>query len=94
MAELWKELHLRALNFNGKDDVEFLKGFARRIPRFTTGCSCKEHWKLFVQTNPPKFGPEEYFNWTVDAHNFINQKVGKPTFTKEQAREYYKNLSK
>jgi len=86
--DLWKELHQRALNFQGDNDIEFLTNFSKRIPRYTPGCSCREHWKLIVKENPPKFG-KDYFAWTVDCHNKINQKIGKPIYTVEEARKFY-----
>ena len=87
--ELWKELHVRALNFKGEDDSPYLISFRSRIPRFTTGCSCKEFWIVWIRQNPPTF--DKYFEWTVKAHNAVNAKLGKPTYTVEEAREFYKN---
>ena len=93
MAELWKELHLRALNFKGTDDTEFLKEFAKRIPRFTVGCACREHWKIILRSNPPKFGNNgEYFAWSVNVHSIVSKKLGKPTYTVEEAKKFYSNL--
>lgn len=91
MAELWKELHLRALNFTGNNDMEFLYNFAKKIPSFTSGsCACKEHWASVVKSNPPKFGPKgEYFAWTVQCHNLVNQRLNKPTYTVEEAKKLY-----
>ena len=86
--DLWKELHERALNFKGTDDTIFLTNFTKKIPRFTVGCSCKEHWRNIVRQNPPKFG-DEYFAWTTLVHNKINEKIGKPTYTVEEARKFY-----
>ena len=91
MAELWKELHLRALNFKGDNDKEYLLNFSKRIPRFTKGCSCKEHWKLILKSKPPVFG-EGYFKWTVEVHTEVNKRLGKPTYTVEEARKFYSNL--
>ena len=86
--DLWKELHERALNFKGTDDRLFLANFAKRIPRYTKGCSCKEHWRNIVRQNPPKFG-DEYFAWSVTCHNEVNKRLGKPTYTVEEARKFY-----
>ena len=91
MANLWKELHLRALNFTGNDDTEFLKEFSKKIPRFTPGCACREHWKLVVSQNPPTFGAD-YFAWTVKVHNEISKKINKPTYTVEESRKFYTSL--
>ena len=96
MAELWKELHLRALNFKGDNDLAYLQEFAKRIPRYTpNSCACKEKWRLFFQKNPPKFGPNgEYFAWTVLGHNETNRQLGKPEFTLQQAKDYYTKLDR
>ena len=34
---------------------------------------------------PPRFG--DYFTWTVEVHNAVSRKLGKPEVTVEQARE-------
>ena len=91
MAELWKELHLRALTFKGKDDTAFLREFAKKIPRYTKGCSCNEHWKKLVKQYPPVFG-DKYFEWTVEQHSRVSKRLGKPTYTVEEARKFYTNL--
>lgn len=87
--ELWKELHTRALNFHGETDIDYLRDFAKRIPQFGT-CRCKEDWVKIVRANPPKFGPNgEYFEWSIKCHNFVNEKLGKPTYTIEEAKAFY-----
>ena len=87
MSQLWKELHERALKFNGKNDRNYLIQFAKRIPRFTKGCKCNEFWNKWVKTNPPTYN--KYFEWTVKAHNVVNKKLKKPEFTIEEARKFY-----
>lgn len=87
MATLWDQLHLRALHHRGGDDTDFLRGFARKIPNYGGGCFCREHWKIFVLANPPPFDPPLYFEWTVKAHNYINEKLGKPIVSVEDARK-------
>ncbi len=87
--ELWKELHTRALNFKGSNDMDYLRDFAKRIPK-TEKCRCKEHWTKIVKQNPPKFGPNgEYFAWSVHCHNQVSQRLGKPTYTVEEAKAFY-----
>jgi len=86
--ELWKELHERALTFKGDNDNQFLLDFAKKIPRYTTGCACREHWRNIVRQNPPTFG-DKYFEWSVKCHNLVNKKIGKPTYTVEEARKFY-----
>lgn len=89
---LWKELHLRALENKGENDLKYLIDFSTRIPRFTSGCKCREFWVSYIKKFPPKFGAnQEYFKWTVDCHNAVNKKLGKPIYSLEEARELYKN---
>ena len=90
MSDLWAELHKRALNFKGAQDRVYLMNFKNRIPRTTTGCRCKEFYVIWMRQNPPKFGENgEYFAWTVALHNAVNAKLGKPTYTVEQAKRFY-----
>lgn len=92
MADLWKLLHLRALNFKEENDLKFLLEFSTKIPKYNSNCACKEHWLNWVRQNPPPFGPnfgEKYFAWTVSGHNAINKLLDKPEYSIESAREYY-----
>ena len=90
MSALWKELHTHAINYTGTNDSTFLGTFARKIPRYTKGCSCQEFWGNWIRTNPPKYGPNnEYFEWTVKAHNAVNKKLGKPEISVEDAIKMY-----
>lgn len=96
-ATLWKELHLRALNYTvgeKKSDASWLLAWTRKIPRFTKGCRCNEHWQKWYGKNRPDYSSSEaYFAWTVQAHNAVNERLKKPTWEVEQAREHYLKLS-
>ena len=94
MSTLWKELHVNALQYKGTDDSIFLQRFKKKIPKYTTGCSCREFWATWTRANPPTYGPNnEYFDWTVKAHNAANVKLGKQEITFEDALELYKNYN-
>ena len=94
MSEVWKELHTRAINYTGKDDRNFIQKWTTKIPRFTKGCKCREFWTVWSRSNPPKFTPAgAYFEWTVKAHNAVNQKLGKKTFTVDEAKKFYQTSS-
>jgi hypothetical protein len=91
MSELWKQLHIRALNHKEDHDIAFLMNFIRTIPRYTSGCHCKEHFLAWRNNNPVEYGPNyEYFKWTVRAHNAVNEKLGKATMSYEEAFNLYK----
>lgn len=90
MSELWNELHFHALNYNGTNDWSYLASFGNRIPRYTRGCKCQEHWSAWLRFNAPVFTPTaEYFAWTVKAHNAVNLKLGKPQMSVEEATKIY-----
>lgn len=81
--KLWKRLHLRALNFHGHEDFDWLAEFSSGIP-----CSvCRGAWLGLVFKNPPDF--ENFFEWTVKLHNLVNVKLGKPEVSFEEARSLY-----
>lgn len=87
MTDLWKELHTRAVSFTGTEDNQYIFDFGRRIPRFTSGCKCKEFWLQWIKTCPPDF--KNYFEWTVKTHNAVNKKLNKPEITLEDAKKLY-----
>lgn len=90
MSQLWKELHTRALQYNGINDSAYIAAFGKKIPRYTAGCSCHEFWKNWIKTNPPIYGQNnEYFEWTVKTHNAVNAKLGKPQISVEDAKTLY-----
>ena len=83
--KLWDRLHRQAYNYRGNNDSAFIAQFGREIPRFMTGCSCNEFWNRWISKNPPKYGINEYFEWTVKCHNAVNIKLGKPVMSLEDA---------
>lgn len=87
MSELWRELHTRALDIK-TDDSMYIRQFRLNIPRYTHGCKCNEFWANWSRLNPPVYG-DGYFAWTVKAHNAVNYKLGKPTYTVEEARKFF-----
>ena len=90
MSELWKELHVKGLKNKGENEKTFLATFASRIPRFTTGCKCREFWSNWIRVHPPTYGEKgEFFEWTVKAHNAVNTKLGKTTISVEEAKKLY-----
>ena len=90
MSQLWKQIHTRALNYKGENDSKFLQSWSAQIPRYTSGCKCKEFWLKWKTANPPTFKPTDaYFAWTVKAHNAVNQKLGKKILTVTEAKKLY-----
>lgn len=70
---LWGELHRWALA-GGPDAEQWLAGFAKRLP-----CGeCRKEWGAIVAESPPT---GDLFEWSVDAHNRVNRRLGKPELT-------------
>ena len=86
---LWKELHENAFKYQGTNDAIFLARFGRKIPRYRTGCKCREFWNNWIRQNPPTYTNPEYFAWTVKAHNAVNAKLSKPIMKLEEAIKLY-----
>lgn len=87
-AALWIELHKRAISFSGDNDEKWLGEFQRRVP-----CGhCAQHWMTYRRDNPIDYSA--YFEWTVAAHNSVNEKLGKLILTNDQARSLYTDQQK
>jgi Erv1 / Alr family len=53
-------------------------------------CGCADHWKAIIAKHPPDFtSPAAFFAWTVDRHNDVNARLGKPIMSHEEARALY-----
>jgi hypothetical protein len=76
---LWKILHTFAKN--NEYDKNWVDYFASKIP-----CgSCRMHFSNFTR---PARG-EDFFKWTVDTHNAVNKRLGKPEMAVSNARMLY-----
>jgi hypothetical protein len=72
--EVWDEAAAR----------EWFADWQRRIPNIA--CDCRRHWRELVAEMPPDFSSREaFFAWTVEAHNAVNSRIGKPLVTLEEA---------
>lgn len=94
MSELWKKLHLRSLKYNVHkgSDMGWLRLWATKIHRYNKGCKCREFWMRWIKLNPPNFKTNEnYFAWTVTAHNAVNKKLKKQIISVDDALKLYTN---
>jgi len=69
---LWAELH-------SKEDPtpEWFEDWLSRVPNF--GCSCQKSFREYVKENPPRY--DDFYNWSVEAHNWVNVKRGVAIWT-------------
>lgn len=84
----WRELHCRALtNLPMEKEKQWFEQFLKGLP-----CpKCRNHFGKFLEDKPPQFGRrEDFFAWTIDAHNYVNQELGKPLVSLEDAKDIYR----
>lgn len=77
----WTTLHIACLACaDYKSLVEFVEGYVYIIPCL----SCRQHFEKVLEENPvPEAG--DYFKWSVDVHNIVNVRLGKPEISYENA---------
>ena len=85
--QLWQEIHTRPLELKApQDDSAYI---ARLLPRVPCG-ECRTHWKKLLAELPPDYSSlDAYFAWTVNAHNRVNERLGKSVLTVEEARRHW-----
>ncbi len=76
----WARLHAWAASCP-RDPVarrRWLADFVASLPQ----CDCKSHWwAMLAKTPPPLTGSaEELYGWTLDRHNEVNARLGKPHY--------------
>ncbi|MFH5806761.1 FAD-linked sulfhydryl oxidase, partial [Alienimonas sp. DA493] len=88
-AEGWRMLHQYALAYDGDREAaeKWLEEFAAGL-----GCDdCRSHWRKLTAENPPDLtDAETFFRSTVELHNAVNRRIGKPEVTVAEARERWR----
>jgi hypothetical protein len=68
--------------------IHFITELAKNFP-----CSeCQDHFIQYLEADPPALagiGHHGVFYWSVDLHNHVNKRIGKPTLTPEKALALY-----
>lgn len=69
----WKVLH-------GKIDPSEKWYYETWIPLIPSqGCNCNSQWSEITKYYPPDFrSPVKFHWWAINAHNLVNEKLGKP----------------
>ena len=84
-GRFWAELHLFALRHRGRNAIGWFNDWAASLP--FNGCPCEQHFNDWIAENPIDW--ENFFQWTIDLHNAVNMRIGKPTMAVEDARKYW-----
>jgi len=77
----WAVLHIAALS-NSPGFPALVQLFPALIPCPT----CSEDFRKIIKEYPPT---GDYFTWSVDVHNMVNKKLGKPQVSYEDARRQW-----
>lgn len=90
--ECWRQLHAYAVEHWDDWDEDaarkWLIEWEATIPRY--GCACRKHWRGIKRDLPPVFRSAKcFFQWSVAAHNAVNESLGKPIMSQEQAWDIY-----
>ena len=88
-SRYWAELHLYGLRHGGKPTQPWLDLWIHSLP--FDGCPCKEHLAEFLRNNPPDWS--DFFGWGVRLHNSVNDRIGRPTISVENARIVWSSRS-
>jgi hypothetical protein len=82
----WGALHLACLG--GGDIKDFIAAFPSALPC----AACGAHFNDVLNAFPFPVGvvnPLELFAWSVDVHNVVNNRLGKPVLTYDEALEFW-----
>lgn len=77
----WMTLHIACLGCqDGKVLTDFVEAYKEIIPCL----SCREHFEQVLVENPVPEA-DDLFKWSVDVHNIVNRRLGKPEVSYEAA---------
>ena len=90
-SRYWAELHLFGLrnpSLCAENDFWF-RQWMLSLP--FDGCPCEQHLKDFLRNNPTDWS--DFFAWSVRLHNSVNDRIGRPTISVENARIVWSSRS-
>jgi hypothetical protein len=80
----WGAFHLACLAAVDKEALKtFIETYQMILPCFW----CRLHFSQVLAENP--IPDTEQFRWSVTVHNIVNEKLGKPVMTYEEALEHW-----
>lgn len=80
----WGALHLTAL---GCPDAQVIRTFVECYKTVLPCIACREHFTRVLEENPVPTTEDRMviFAWSVDVHNLVNERLGKPILSYDQA---------
>jgi hypothetical protein len=82
---LWRSLHNIARSLDGTPEkLEAFRTFVQSLAVLLPCSKCSEHFLQMI-TSLKTDSPESALKWTIDTHNNVNERLGKPRLTYAQA---------
>lgn len=92
----WSLIHYVALGYPEQPTFDIItkyRNFFISLANVIPCEKCKTHYREMIDKNPPQLeNKDALFKWTVDIHNIVNKRLGKDTFTLNQAYDKFMNL--
>lgn len=95
----WPAVHL----YSFRNEVDWSPEKARKwvedwiLWSLPPGCDCSLHWQKTLETFPldatALASPESFFDWSVNAHNHVSERLGKHQVPLAQAREIWSRIA-
>lgn len=88
--KLWEEIHTFKFTDEFSDRMRFSKWMSR-IPDHVN-CSCSSHFAAILSDLPADFSSEDaFFVRSWEWHNRVNERLGKPKISLEEARNLWQD---
>lgn len=94
----WFVLHIVSFNYPdnpNQRDKDNYKSFYYSVKGILPCQNCQKHYQNYLSHFPiePHLDSKiDLIKWVIQIHNFVNNKLGKPILTNEQAFHVYQNL--
>jgi len=82
------ELDQKACNINN-ERLETTITFFEGLHHLMTCEHCRISYEDFLKHHPPCHHRTSLFEWTINLHNHVNEKLGKPPWNLHEAFTYY-----
>lgn len=93
---LWNFLHACSFAFPSNPSPEQVEAFETLLKTLQTllPCPhCRLHFNEYLEKCPPDTSCGDTLkDWLIDFHNAVNERLGKPVLTKEQAQAKYESV--
>jgi hypothetical protein len=88
----WCVIHLAAAKSTNDEQKDFFEYLVELTLKTYTCKKCRTHFQQLILENPlQKYRNkvEGYFKWSYLVHNIVNESIGKPVMSYEEAKNLY-----